>query len=395
MDDSLAPSYSVGMPLRLSPFLPFLSLAVLALHAQQPLKSGPKPTGTTSSALAPANMSPEKLLAFATTHNGIGEIPGDGWHLRATFEVSTGKFTGKFISGTYEETWYAPQNYRRTYSFRGVSHTDVATPDGLFRSGDQAWPSADEIRVRTLLVHPIASDPPSPKSILLVKDLSIGDVLIPCLYEVSNSEITGVSKKEADAATAASPHLCFDPTAPILRLEAGVHGRDIVRYSKIKIIRNHILAQEIEVLADRVRNEGSAPEADPTLRIHVELAEPAPPAVAPSSPIAGATKLQPPFNVPFDLLERIPGGVREPIYPAGAIQEKLEDTIHIAAVVSPTGDVSSANVLNGMLMLRESALEYVKQLKFKPFSVGGVPVEVHTEIPVDFDLRMAQRQRSQ
>lgn len=348
----------------------------LALTAQQTVKTG-------ASSLAPDSMPPEKLLAFATAHNGAGEIPGEGWHIKATFDVQTAKIGAQYVTGTYEETWYAPQNYRRTYTLKGVTHTDVATPDGLYREGDQAWPTPDEEQVRTLLVAPLSSTLTANTS-LRVKDANFGKIDLPCLYEL-HAMPPGLRKKEEDAFVDHSPHMCFEPNAPILRLLAGVGGSDIVEMSKITNLHGHLVAQEIVV------GSGDTPR----LKVHVLEASALPSPDGPMQPPPGATKLTSPVTVAWDTIkeDRLPDPA-EPQYPPGALQEKTEGDVDIALVIAPDGTVTSAKIVDGIPLLRDAALEFLRASKFKPFLLSGQPTEVHTTARITFTLDMARRQVS-
>lgn len=348
----------------------------LTLTAQQTVKSS-------TSSLAPDSMQPEKLLAFATAHNGAGEVPGDGWHIKATFDVQTAKVGTQFATGTYEETWYAPQNYRRTYTYKGVTHTDFATPDGLYREGDQSWPTPQEEQVRTLLVSPLSSALATDTT-LRIKDANFGKIDLPCLYEL-HAIPSGLKKKDEEEFVNHSPHVCFEPNAPILRILAGVGGPDVIEMSKITNLHGHLIAQEIVV--------GSGEET--TLKVHVLEASALPSPDGLMQPPPSATKLTSPVTVAWETMKqnRLP----EPAAPqiqAGALQEHTEGDVDVALVIAPDGTVTSAKVVGGMPMLRDAALTFLQASKFKPFLLSGTPVEVHTTARISFDSGMS-RQSSQ
>jgi len=77
-----------------------------------------------------------------------------------------------------------------------------------------------------------------------------------------------------------------------------------------------------------------------------------------------------------------------PIYPYDAQQEGIQGTVHIRAIISKTGDVISATVINTEIdsRLAQSALEEVKQWKYEPTLLNGEPVEIVTTIDVNFVL---------
>jgi len=353
-----------------------LSVAVCAPSlqlAQQPgLQAGPKPN-----ALDPNTMAPAKLLAFAQTHTGAGEVPGDGWHIKATFDSLISPATLAYNSGSYEETWYGPQNYRRTFTYKGVTHTDIATPDGLYRSGDQGWDTPEEADVRNLIVAPIPMDPPSPDITLIVQPVTAGKATFPCLFQVYKMP-PGVNAKDQKDLIDHSPRLCFDPSLPILRFSAGIGSTAQITFSGVVNLKGHggqLVPKEIVVQG------GSAP----SLKIHVQDASVPPAPTGAMVPPADAKKLISPVTVAWETIEmnRLPDP-HAPVYPAGAIQEHLEGDVNIALIISPEGVVTSAKVVDGIQMLRESALDFVKKSKFKPFTLSGTPVEVHTTAHINF-----------
>jgi TonB family protein len=356
------------------PLIAVLSAALCASAQQSGLQPGPKPNP-----LDPSTMPPAKLLAFAQAHNGAGEMPGDGWHLKGTFEYNISKVgDDRFVNGSFDETWYAPQNYRKTYEFKGVTHTDTATPNGLYRSGDQGWDTPEEVAVRNLLVSPVPQDPPSPDITLRVGSIPSGKATIPCLFEIYKMP-AGLNKKDEKDLIDHSPRLCFDPSAPILRFSGGIGSHSEVTFSKIVKLNNHLVAKEIIVMNGGV----------PLLRIHVEDASIPPDPTGPMTPTADAKKLVSPVTVAWETIEpnRLPEP-HAPVYPAGAIQEHLEGEVNIAVVIAPDGSVTSAKVVDGIQMLRDSALGFVKQSRFKPFLLSGTPVEVHTTAHIQFGAGM-------
>ena len=190
------------------PIAAVLSAAVIAIAQQPGLQAGPK-----SNPLDPTKMPVDKLLAFAIAHNGAGEVPGDGWHLKGTFEYNISKVgDNRFVNGSFDEIWYGPQNYRRTYEYKGVSHTDTATPEGLFRSGDPGWDTPEEAYVRRLLVTPLPTDPLDPDITLMHQDVPSGKASIPCLFEVYKMPPGSSSKEEKELLeTFATVFHCIDP----------------------------------------------------------------------------------------------------------------------------------------------------------------------------------------
>jgi protein TonB len=56
------------------------------------------------------------------------------------------------------------------------------------------------------------------------------------------------------------------------------------------------------------------------------------------------------------------------------------------AVIGKNGDVTDLHVISGDELLAPSAVEAVKQWKYKPYLLEGEPVEVETKITVNYVL---------
>ena len=75
-----------------------------------------------------------------------------------------------------------------------------------------------------------------------------------------------------------------------------------------------------------------------------------------------------------------------PVYPAGAIRMRVEGKVELAATISKEGNISQVKVLSGDGQLSKAAVDAVKQWKYKPYLLNGEPVEIQTQITVNFRL---------
>src|SRR5246500_2582519 len=75
-----------------------------------------------------------------------------------------------------------------------------------------------------------------------------------------------------------------------------------------------------------------------------------------------------------------------PNYPPLARQARLQGTVVLQAKISKTGDIKTLPLISGHPMLAPAAIEAVKQWKYKPYLLNGEPVEVETQITVNFIL---------
>jgi len=75
-----------------------------------------------------------------------------------------------------------------------------------------------------------------------------------------------------------------------------------------------------------------------------------------------------------------------PSYPPLARQARIQGTVVLQAEISKTGDIQNLRLISGHPMLAPSAIEAVKQWKYKPYLLNGEPVEVETTVQVNFTL---------
>ena len=76
----------------------------------------------------------------------------------------------------------------------------------------------------------------------------------------------------------------------------------------------------------------------------------------------------------------------KPVYPPLAKQARISGVVHLAAVISKDGTIQDLKVISGHPLLIPSALEAVKQWVYQPTLLNGEPVEVSTQIDVNFTL---------
>lgn len=76
----------------------------------------------------------------------------------------------------------------------------------------------------------------------------------------------------------------------------------------------------------------------------------------------------------------------EPVYPPLAKANHIQGVVRLTAILSNDGRITALQVLRGPPLLVPAAQEAVKQWKYSPTLVNGLPVEVVTEIDVEFFL---------
>ena len=104
-------------------------------------------------------------------------------------------------------------------------------------------------------------------------------------------------------------------------------------------------------------------------------------AVAPPPPSAPAHPLRVSRLGEGSLILRI-----QPAYPALARQARIQGTVVLRAIVSKDGAIENLTVISGHAMLVAAAIDAVRQWRYRPYLLGNDPVEVETEITVNFTL---------
>jgi len=75
-----------------------------------------------------------------------------------------------------------------------------------------------------------------------------------------------------------------------------------------------------------------------------------------------------------------------PVYPAGALKLRKQGAVELLATVSKTGTITKIQVLQGESMLAQAAVDAVRQWKYRPFLLNAEPVEIQTQITINFKL---------
>jgi protein TonB len=109
--------------------------------------------------------------------------------------------------------------------------------------------------------------------------------------------------------------------------------------------------------------------------------------------IAGSDSVLPPPPAPVshhppvsrmmegNLIRRV-----QPDYPALARQVRVQGTVVLRAMISREGSIENLQVLSGHPMLVRAAVDAVSQWRYRPYVLNGEPVEVETEVTVNFVL---------
>jgi protein TonB len=81
------------------------------------------------------------------------------------------------------------------------------------------------------------------------------------------------------------------------------------------------------------------------------------------------------------LIQRMP-----PVYPAIAKSAHVSGTVELHATISKNGTIKDLHVVSGPAMLRQAAVDAVRNWRYKPYRLNNEPTEIETTINVIFSL---------
>jgi protein TonB len=76
----------------------------------------------------------------------------------------------------------------------------------------------------------------------------------------------------------------------------------------------------------------------------------------------------------------------KPTYPSIAVQARVQGTVVLQAVIAKDGTVQDLRVVSGHPLLVRAAMAAVQLWRYKPYLLNDQPVEVDTQINVNFTL---------
>jgi protein TonB len=75
-----------------------------------------------------------------------------------------------------------------------------------------------------------------------------------------------------------------------------------------------------------------------------------------------------------------------PTYPALAIAARVQGPVILSALISRGGTIENLRLVSGHPMLVQAAIDAVRQWRYRPYLLNGEPVEVETQVTVNFIL---------
>jgi protein TonB len=76
----------------------------------------------------------------------------------------------------------------------------------------------------------------------------------------------------------------------------------------------------------------------------------------------------------------------QPAYPSMARAARVQGAVVLRAIISKSGAIENLQVLSGHPLLLKAAIDAVSQWRYRPYILNGDPVEVETQVTVNFTL---------
>lgn len=82
----------------------------------------------------------------------------------------------------------------------------------------------------------------------------------------------------------------------------------------------------------------------------------------------------------------------QPQYPPLARQARVKGTVVLRAMISREGKIENLQLVSGHPLLVQSAMDAVRQWRYRPYFLNNEPVEVETQVTVNFMLSGGSRE---
>ena len=319
---------------------------------------------------------PKELFAAAAPFYDFTASTLKPWHLKASYQLYDEQGNPS-EQGTYEYWWVSPQAYRSTWSRPEATHTDWHTADGKhahLATGDRL--KFFEYKLQGALLSPLpdAGDLDPTKFRLDRETKSSDGAKFPCIMVIPLMPQHG---QVQSVPMGLFPTYCFDPQMPVLRVSYSF-GTVTTGFNKIVKVQNRYLAREIllfegkrKILTATVDSITNLSPSDPALT---------PPEGANVSKV-DRVQISAGVSAGFLLKKQIP------VYPQDAKDARASGTVVLQATIGMDGGVHDLRVVQTPWpSLAASALWAVSHWEYRPYLLGGEPVEVETTVNVIFSL---------
>ena len=103
--------------------------------------------------------------------------------------------------------------------------------------------------------------------------------------------------------------------------------------------------------------------------------------VPPPPPAASGPHIRVSHMMEGNIVHRV-----EPLYPPLARQARIQGSVVLRAVIDREGKINNLQILSGHPLLVQAAMDAVRQWRYRPYVLNEQPIEVETQITVNFTL---------
>ena len=111
-----------------------------------------------------------------------------------------------------------------------------------------------------------------------------------------------------------------------------------------------------------------------------------PPGLASSTPGDAGHPTPRRVRVSQGVMQGLLVGIVHPEYPADARAQRIQGIVVLKVLIDKEGNVANVQLITGDPALAPAAIEAVQQWKYKPYLLNGDPIEVDTQVTVNFTL---------
>ncbi len=338
-----------------------------ALFFALPALASPKPAGSAAITLP---TQPRALLALGARSNGFSSLRDRPWHIKVTYQTYTPEGRRK-ATGTFQEWWAAPNQYRLSFARRHYHLQAWVTPHGSYAIGNPNLPMPERL-VYHWIVAPIPRHPDLAGAKLWYRVRLIGPLQFPCVQIRS-------PKPSPNRLPPQYPIYCFEPNHPMLRI-MNSRVAEGVTVTTVGSLRGHYVAQSfiaalngLPILTARLLQGESYTRISPAIFTPPASAKPAPP---PSTALLYLTAREAATHL-------IPSSI--PHTSSLAFLRHSQVYVPLAASIGIHGHVHHLRILGSTdPMLIPAIYQVVSHWRYRPFLLHGHPAAVRTRIILDY-----------
>ncbi len=302
--------------------------------------------------------------------NSIDDPQLKPWHLKLSFQLFDAK--GKPAEqGAIEEWWAASSLHKTVYTSPSFTSTEIQTKDGFYRiKGSPSAPSLLELVLKQVM-HPMPSKQEIDESKPDLRTETFAKIPMDCIMLAQ--EIKTVPYPPLGL----FPTYCFD------------HGKDSLRISydfgSQLIARNKMGEfQGRQVVIDQTASLDSVT----AITAHVEMLSSMPLNDSIFVTSEDLEKVDPnPVRVASGVVQGLRLSNVAPVYPAQSKANHTTGSVILHARLGRDGRIHGLKIVSTPdADLAIASLSAVRQWTYKSFLLNGKPVEIETQITVNFNM---------